>query len=210
MFCSVAALAAVWAVAEVRHSTRRAGETRAGALPITGAQPLTADIRSTRELANVRDVRAEAGRVAPAKLLKAYSNLPLSFEANQGQTDRQVKFLSRGSGYSLFLTSREAVLALAAPSRARCAKRQDLRRSRASLVRMRLVGSSPAPELAGLDELRISLDGATPEMYFKIRGIPALDKVIQKSAEMVATRRRLNSAWFSNVTSMRLTRSPCG
>jgi MoaA/NifB/PqqE/SkfB family radical SAM enzyme len=46
---------------------------------------------------------------------------------------------------------------------------------------------------AGLDELRISLDGATPETYFKIRGIPALDKVIQKSAEMVATKRRLNA-----------------
>jgi hypothetical protein len=34
------------------------------------------------------------------------------FEANHGQTDRQVKFLSRGSGYTLFLTPTEAVLAL--------------------------------------------------------------------------------------------------
>jgi hypothetical protein len=36
----------------------------------------------------------------------------LSFEINQGQADSQVKFLSRGSGYSLFLTGNEAVLAL--------------------------------------------------------------------------------------------------
>jgi hypothetical protein len=49
---------------------------------------------------------------AEPRLVEAYGKLPLSFEANQGQTDRQVKFLSRGSGYSLFLTGNEAVLSL--------------------------------------------------------------------------------------------------
>jgi len=34
----------------------------------------------------------------------AYGRLPLSFEANTGQADPRVKFLSRGSGYTLFLT----------------------------------------------------------------------------------------------------------
>ena len=43
---------------------------------------------------------------------ESYGKLPLSFEANQGQTDPRVKFLSRGSGYTLFLTGDEAVLAL--------------------------------------------------------------------------------------------------
>src|SRR5208283_5161205 len=48
---------------------------------------------------------------SPANRLVAnYGKLPLSFEANQGQTDGQVKFLSRGRGYSLFLTGDEAVL----------------------------------------------------------------------------------------------------
>src|SRR5207245_1443377 len=41
-----------------------------------------------------------------------YGNLPLSFERNDGQTDAQVKFFSRGSGYSMFLTSQGAVLVL--------------------------------------------------------------------------------------------------
>jgi len=41
-----------------------------------------------------------------------YGQLPLSFEANQGQTGPSVKFLSHGSGYSLFLTDSGAVLAL--------------------------------------------------------------------------------------------------
>jgi hypothetical protein len=46
------------------------------------------------------------------QLVETYGKLPLSFEANQGQTDRQVKFLARGRGYTLFLTPTEAVLAL--------------------------------------------------------------------------------------------------
>ena len=45
------------------------------------------------------------------KILANYGKLPLSFEANQGQTDPSVKFLSRASGYTLFLTENGAVLA---------------------------------------------------------------------------------------------------
>jgi len=47
-----------------------------------------------------------------ARAVESYGKLPLSFEANQGQTDRRVKFLARGSGCSLFLTGNEAVLSL--------------------------------------------------------------------------------------------------
>lgn len=47
-----------------------------------------------------------------ARLVETYGKLPLSFEANQGQTGDQVKFVSRGPGYTLFLTPSEAVLAL--------------------------------------------------------------------------------------------------
>ena len=42
----------------------------------------------------------------------SYCRLPLHFELNRGQTSEQVKFLSRGKDYSLFLTPQEAVLAL--------------------------------------------------------------------------------------------------
>ena len=41
-----------------------------------------------------------------------YSALPLSFEANQGQVGPQVKYLARGEGYTLFLTSGATVLGL--------------------------------------------------------------------------------------------------
>jgi len=50
---------------------------------------------------------------APANRWVAnYGKLPLSFIANQGQTDGRVKFLSGGSGYMLFLTDAEAILTL--------------------------------------------------------------------------------------------------
>ncbi|MGH9452878.1 MAG: hypothetical protein ACRD2O_02790, partial [Terriglobia bacterium] len=51
-----------------------------------------------------------------ARVIETYGKLPLRFEANQGQTDAQVKFLARGSGYTLFLTGDEAVLSLREPS----------------------------------------------------------------------------------------------
>src|SRR5690348_2408331 len=49
---------------------------------------------------------------AQLKWSESYGCLPLYFEANRGQTDPQVRFFSRGSGYSLFITPREAVLTL--------------------------------------------------------------------------------------------------
>src|SRR5579859_2616357 len=38
------------------------------------------------------------------------NKLPLSFEINAGQTSSEVEFLSRGPGYSLFLTRSGAVI----------------------------------------------------------------------------------------------------
>jgi len=54
----------------------------------------------------------DADAKAKAKTLDQYGTLPLSFEANQGQADWRVKFLSRTGGSTLFLTQDEAVLAL--------------------------------------------------------------------------------------------------
>ncbi len=44
---------------------------------------------------------------------------------------------------------------------------------------------------SGLDELRVSLDGSTPETYLKVRGIPAFDRVVANVAEMVRTKQEL-------------------
>jgi hypothetical protein len=47
-----------------------------------------------------------------SKIQNDYGRLPLSFEANQGQTDARVRFLARCGGYTIFLTNDEAVLTL--------------------------------------------------------------------------------------------------
>lgn len=44
-----------------------------------------------------------------------------------------------------------------------------------------------------LDELRVSLDGSTPETYLKVRGIPAFDRVIENVAEFVQTKKELGA-----------------
>ncbi len=59
------------------------------------------------------------------------AQLPIRFEPNQGQTDSQVRFLARGSGYGLFLTADQAVLTLNA-------------RPRNAVVRMQLSGANAA------------------------------------------------------------------
>lgn len=67
-----------------------------------------------------------------------FGSLPLSFEANQGQTDPTVKFLSRGDGYTLFLTSDSAVFSL---------------RSSASVLRMKLAGANRKAKISGVGAL---------------------------------------------------------
>src|ERR1051326_6326338 len=47
----------------------------------------------------------------PAPSAQFY-NLPMQFEPNVGQTGSKVQFLSRGPGYTLFLTPTQAVLSL--------------------------------------------------------------------------------------------------
>ncbi|MEO5803235.1 MAG: SBBP repeat-containing protein [Verrucomicrobiota bacterium] len=43
---------------------------------------------------------------------KKFARLPMSFEANMGQTDSEVQFFARGYGYTLFLKPTEAVISL--------------------------------------------------------------------------------------------------
>jgi hypothetical protein len=83
-----------------------------------------------------------------ARIRAAYGQLPLSFEANSGQTDSRVKFLARGDGYTVFLTDRDATLRLGAPSASLSSRPA---KSSASVVRITLVGSTPASHVEGLD-----------------------------------------------------------
>ena len=77
---------------------------------------------------------------APPKAAPSYSQLPQSFEANRGQTDARVKFLSRGAGYTVFLTSNQAVLSLS-------------RGTQRGTVTMGFTGSKASSSVTGLHAL---------------------------------------------------------
>jgi uncharacterized protein (TIGR03437 family) len=70
-------------------------------------------------------------------------SLPLNFEANRGQTDPTVKFLSRGNGYALFLTSDSAVFKL----------RSFRKGLSPAVVRMKLAGANSRAKVSGAEAL---------------------------------------------------------
>jgi cysteine-rich repeat protein len=91
---------------------------------------------------------AETGDKQPELRARAaaYGKLPLRFEANRGQVDAKVRFMVHGRGSTLFLTPREAVLTLTKPVEA--TKQEKVDRPR-SVVRMKMVGANPTPEIVG-------------------------------------------------------------
>jgi ELWxxDGT repeat protein len=112
----------------------------------------------------VKQASTPVSEAAKQQVLQAYGKLPLRFEANQGRTNAQVKFLARGGGYTLFLTSTEAVFALRQPQEGRDAeamKYRDRKRHKpkhetqkpATVLRMKLVGANPQPLVSGLEKL---------------------------------------------------------
>jgi hypothetical protein len=78
-----------------------------------------------------------------------YSKLPLSFEQNMGQSHQDVKFLSRGKSYALYLTSREAVLTLVEGKKEHASKKK----TRSAVLRMKLLGGNANPRIEGQKEL---------------------------------------------------------
>jgi hypothetical protein len=122
-----------------------------------------------------------------AAVAEFYAKQSLSFEANLGQTDPAVQFLSRGQGYSLFLTPTEAVLSLRktdSTSRFKPSKLPSLdpavpvKPSAASVLRMQLEGANAHAQAEGLAELPGKthyLRGKDPKAWRT--GIPSYAKV---------------------------------
>jgi Beta-propeller repeat len=128
--------------------------------------------RPSQQQAGLMAVSLKAQTASGDSRLKQ-ANLPLYFEANQGQTDERVKFLSRGGGYTLFLTEEGATLSLRMPQAddsAHAASSADLAkrslhgprpggishprhsahtRYSTDSVQLKLVAANPSPEVTG-------------------------------------------------------------
>jgi len=82
---------------------------------------------------------------AKIQVEKAFGHLPLSFEPNQGQVDRKVRFLTRSLDSVLSLNASEAIFTLpsqpnAAPKSAKA--RRSVSKSSVGTLRMQLVGAN--------------------------------------------------------------------
>jgi hypothetical protein len=89
---------------------------------------------------------------------ETYGRIPLSFEANRGQTDASVNFLARGAGYALFLKPAEATLVLRDEGRAaehpsRAGARTPTAHPQSKVLRMKVVGADASVAAEGLEEL---------------------------------------------------------
>jgi hypothetical protein len=106
---------------------------------------------------------------ARSRINASYAALPLAFETNRGQTDPQVKYMARAGGYTLFLTSSEAVFSLRSASSsgnrlstiARALEKHDrnsaptraAQKDSTAVVRMRLLGGNSQAKISASDKV---------------------------------------------------------
>jgi hypothetical protein len=135
------------------------------------------------------------GRVAPAasepnpaqlrqEALNKISALPLYFEANEGQVDSSVPYLSRSGRYSLFLTDDAAVFSLVGGELHKgplpagtIGNRNTQTKLTQSAVRVRMIGANRRPQVEGLEPLPGRVNYLIGDKKNWHRDIPTLAKV---------------------------------
>ncbi len=130
--------------------------------------------RSARTYRHQTQVEALESRtmLSTAAVAASYAQIPMSFEANMGQTVAQVQYLARGAGYTLFLTPEEAVLSF------RSATAGSTQQSPGAVLRMQLVGADATPQLVGQDQLPGTsnyITGSNPSQW--VTSVPNFGRV---------------------------------
>ena len=141
-------------LAIVATALHRASLSGTASLFSTASQQIS---KATPRLVNASSGEALSPASHPTRQVN-FSSLPVAFEPNLGQTDPQVKYLARGNGYTLFLTSSEAVLSLSDVSEAELTQPETPRlvaqmRPRAALLRMSMLDANSSLRLANSDVL---------------------------------------------------------
>ena len=139
--------------------SRQAAATVATQIPAVEASTIMPGLVGT-----ARGLLGDINVQAESRARSLFAGLPLIFEPNQGQAnldpaDPRAKFLTHGSGYSLFLGSEGAILSLATRERSkpRQSPRDSIKRTpsptRVEWVEMKLAGANPNANLTGADLL---------------------------------------------------------
>jgi hypothetical protein len=125
---------------------------------LVGAQKDDRNVPSTASAAQLAEPLHAPDKT---RIARQFGQLPLSFEINKGQLDEAVKFMSHGAGYDLFLTANETVLRVHKPRAQQVDELKDSRRNttpdenvrEGTVLRLKLLGASSTPQVAGQDEL---------------------------------------------------------
>jgi Beta-propeller repeat/Abnormal spindle-like microcephaly-assoc'd, ASPM-SPD-2-Hydin len=108
----------------------------------------------TRSVSAQQTAAAQSLQPNP-QAVRNYGHLPLTFEANQGQAAGQVKFLSRGQGYTTFLTAGGMVLNLRAsrvePASNRNSQAASSQPPASATLQFSLIGANRNPQVVGED-----------------------------------------------------------
>jgi hypothetical protein len=89
-----------------------------------------------------------------AQVAQHFEQQSMSFEVNQGQANASAQFVSRGNGYTLLLSSHEAVLNMLQPvGFARDPALLQFPAPATSALHMEFIGANPTPRGIGLEEL---------------------------------------------------------
>ena len=141
LFLSLLAGVVAWPLAGPTNQTetvtrRKTTEVKSRA-PMTGTRTATLGISDSKK----------------SMLMKTYGRLPIRFEANEGQTDANVKFLARGAGYHLFLMADEAVIALQRSSTLGSSSTARADRSLSTSMRLRFLGTNATTVPVGMEKL---------------------------------------------------------
>jgi hypothetical protein len=169
---------------------------RLGATVSLAAAVVLAAVAGSRYLVPIlSNLRGESAQTSErSHVLGAFAQLPLSFEPNQGQADNRVKFVSRRSNFTIFLTRDGATLSMHGATPAlggtgsslnpRAALRYigNQKRERSDNVSFKFTGASPAAKIKGADKLQTVtnyLIGSDPAKWHS--SIPNYTKVKYES-----------------------------
>jgi hypothetical protein len=106
-----------------------------------------------RSAATIAPKPATITPASRGRVQASYAALPLSFEANQGQTDSQVKYMARGDGYILFLTANDAVFSLQSRSSQKSKSARRAHKDSNAVVHMQLVGGDSLAKVSASSQL---------------------------------------------------------
>jgi hypothetical protein len=143
------------------YRSKLSGDTPPSLASERGEQSVDATPATASALTSVARV-SEPNQATKARVGQVYAGLPMSFEANRGRVDAQVKFTAQDSGYNLLLTPTEAVLQL---RKADAGLRHEQNpvaaprhRSQSAVLRMKLAGANPEVEVKGEDEQPVKIN----------------------------------------------------